>query len=76
MSRPAEDLKLELSRLSARDRAELATFLIDSLDEGSDPDAEAAWDQELVRRTAEIQAGAVEGEPAEQVFRELRRKAR
>jgi hypothetical protein len=52
----------------------LAHFLIQSLDPGADPDAEAAWDEELARRKEEIEHGRVVGEPAEKVFADLRAK--
>jgi putative addiction module component (TIGR02574 family) len=74
MTETAERMKHELAQLSQRDRAELAHFLIHSLDEEADPDAEAAWDAELARRMAEIQSGQAVGEPAEQVFAEIRAK--
>ena len=74
MSETAERMKLELAQLSPRDRAELAHFLIHSLDEEVDPDTEAAWDAELARRMAEIKSGKAVGEPAEQVFAKLRGK--
>jgi putative addiction module component (TIGR02574 family) len=74
MTEAAEKLKAQLSRLSMRERAELAHFLIHSLDEGVDADAEAAWDAELVRRMEEIRSGKTVGEPADKVFAELRKK--
>jgi putative addiction module component (TIGR02574 family) len=70
----AEKLRTELANLNDADRAELALFLINSLDQGSDPDAEAAWDAELARRAEEIKSGKAVGEPAEKVFAELRQK--
>lgn len=74
MTAMAEKLKVQLSQLSAQERAELAHFLINSLDEGVDADAEAAWDAELARRLEEIRSGNAVGEPAGQVFAELRKK--
>jgi putative addiction module component (TIGR02574 family) len=71
-----EDLKPYLSRLSVEDRAELAHFLILSLEEEVDKDAEAAWAAELQRRVAEIERGEVVGELASKVFAELRDKYR
>ncbi len=47
MTETAEKLKIELSQLSIAERAELASFLIHSLDEESDYDVESAWDVEL-----------------------------
>jgi hypothetical protein len=49
MTETAERLKFELSRLSLRERAELAQFLIRSLDEEVEADAEAAWEAELAQ---------------------------
>jgi putative addiction module component (TIGR02574 family) len=71
-----EALKPRLAELSVQDRAELVDFLIRSLDEGVDEDAEAAWDAELDRRMAEISSGQAVGEPAAKVFVELREKYR
>ncbi|MGH8688876.1 MAG: addiction module protein [Burkholderiales bacterium] len=39
------------------DRVELAQQLIASLDGPAEPDAEGAWDVEIVRRLGEIDAG-------------------
>ena len=74
MSATSEKLRGELSGLSETDRAELARFLIDSLDGGSDEDAQEAWDAELMRRAEEIENGRVEGEPFEKVIAEIRAK--
>jgi putative addiction module component (TIGR02574 family) len=74
MSETAEQLKAALAQLPASERAALAHYLIRSLDDGADPDAEAAWDAELARRMAEIRSGLAVGEPAERVFAELREK--
>lgn len=53
MPETAERLKLDLSQLSAKDRAELAYFLIHSLDEETDNGVEDAWESELVPRMDE-----------------------
>ena len=74
MTTLGEKLKSELVQLPIEDRAELASFLIESLDQGVDPDAEAAWDTELARRAEEIRSGKVVGVPAEKVFADLRAK--
>jgi putative addiction module component (TIGR02574 family) len=73
LSKTAEKLKAELSRLSPKDRAELAHFLLHSLDE-TDPQAQADWDAELADRLNEIKSGRAKGEPAARVFAELRKK--
>lgn len=72
-----ENLKAELAGLTERERADLAHFLLTSLDNAradSDADVEAAWDIELARRADEIQRGTAVGKPANQVFAELREK--
>ena len=73
MAETLEHLKQQLGTLAAPERAELARFLINSLDQEDDPDAEAAWEAELTRRTSEIKSGKVSGKPAAQVFEEIRK---
>ena len=74
MTEAVESLKSQISHLSSQERAELAYFLIHSLDDGVDADAESAWDAELARRMAEITSGEAVGEPADTVLAELRQK--
>ena len=64
MTDTVERLKLELSQLSIHGRAELAAFLIQSLDEEPADDVEAAWDKELARRLAEIEEDNAYSQPA------------
>jgi putative addiction module component (TIGR02574 family) len=75
-SQTIERLKAELTELEKSERAEIARFLLSSLDDDdkADPDLEIAWDAELARRYEEIQQGVAIGEPAEKVFAELRKK--
>ena len=70
----ADQLKDQLSRLPIKTRAELAHFLIESLDGEPDDDWEAAWEVELDRRMAEVENGTVVGIPADEVFAALRAK--
>jgi putative addiction module component (TIGR02574 family) len=72
MSATTEELKTQLLQLPLHERAELAQYLIDSLEAGHDPDAEAAWGAELERRAAEIRSGTAVGQPATSVFARLR----
>ncbi len=74
MTETAEKLKIELSQLSAQERAEIAHFLIQSLDGEVENDVEAAWDMELTKRLEDIQSGNAIGEPSSQVFSQLREK--
>jgi putative addiction module component (TIGR02574 family) len=72
MSSTVEKLRSEASSLSTGERAELAHFLIQSLEQGTDDDAEKSWDTELDRRVAEIHSGSAAGIRADEVFRKLR----
>jgi putative addiction module component (TIGR02574 family) len=74
MTQAAEQLKSQLATLSSEDRAALARFLIDSLDEADSAAVDRAWEAELSRRAAEICAGTAQGEPADKVLTELREK--
>ena len=74
MTSTMERIKNELSTLPQNERAELAQFLINTLDGAPEADAESAWDPELVRRIELICTGKDIGEPAEDVFKTLREK--
>lgn len=52
-----EKLRAEILSLPDKDRAELALQLMASLDGAPEPDAEQAWEAEILRRVAEIDAG-------------------
>lgn len=58
-------------QLNDQDRAELAGLLLGSLDEGVDPDAQAAWSDEIARRLEELNSGAVKPIPWGEVRRRL-----
>jgi putative addiction module component (TIGR02574 family) len=72
MSETLDMLKSRLVTLPSGERAELAQFLIESLEPDGDDGIEADWDEELARRAGEIRAGTVQGKSADQVFAELR----
>ena len=74
MSETVEKLKERIEMLTNQERAEIARFVIDSLDQETDDDAEAAWEMELARRMSDIDGGRLVGEPADQVFAELRQR--
>jgi len=52
-----DTLRSEVLLLSESDRAQLAHDLMVSLDEPREPDAEDAWDREILRRLGQIDAG-------------------
>ena len=53
----AEELKTTLSTLSQEERAELAHYLIVSLDDGRDTDVDEAWQAEIANRLDDISSG-------------------
>ncbi|HEY3971450.1 MAG TPA: addiction module protein [Candidatus Sulfotelmatobacter sp.] len=53
--------------LSDKDRAELASSLIDSLDPTVDPDYELAWQEEIARRLEEVESGRAKTIPWDEV---------
>ena len=52
-----ERLRSEALMLSMPERAELAHDLLESLDAPADEGVEQAWDEEIIRRIAQIDAG-------------------
>jgi putative addiction module component (TIGR02574 family) len=68
----ASELLKHALTLSEKERAELASSLIDSLDPTVDTNVELAWQEEIARRLEEIESGRVKTIPWE----EVRRKGR
>jgi len=66
----AELLKKALS-LPVSERADLAGSLIESLDDTQDESVAAAWDEEVARRMADIDCGAVKPVSLEEARRRL-----
>ncbi len=56
----ANDVLAEILRLPVQERAKLALELIRSLDGDPDNSATEAWDAEIERRAAEVEAGTAE----------------
>jgi putative addiction module component (TIGR02574 family) len=59
MTEEAQELLQKAMALPENERAELAGNLISSLDATVDQDADAAWQQEVVRRLHQVQCGEV-----------------
>ncbi|MGC2477552.1 MAG: addiction module protein [Candidatus Sulfotelmatobacter sp.] len=55
--------------LPDKERADLASSLIDSLDPSVDADAEIAWQEEIARRLEQVETGQVRTIPWEEVRR-------
>jgi len=74
MTKAAEAALADALKLDVEARAELAAELLASLDGPADPDAEAAWEAEIARRVAAIEAGTVKLEPWEDVKRRIEKE--
>jgi putative addiction module component (TIGR02574 family) len=70
MTTTLEAVEAAALRLSAEERAELIERLIDTVLPA--PPLHPAWEAEIARRVAEMDAGLVESIPAEKVFAEMR----
>ncbi len=71
MSRPVAIIQSEIRRLTVAEKEEVLRTLLEELDGPPDPGAEAAWVAEAQRRAQEIDSGAVQCIPADEVFRKL-----
>jgi putative addiction module component (TIGR02574 family) len=60
-------------KLSAAERADLASYLLESLEPEEEGAAEA-WRAEIARRVAEIRSGQAVGRPVDDVLTELRER--
>jgi len=72
MASALTQLENDLLALPIDVRASLARALIQSLDDGIDPDADALWEKEIRRRDAEIRSGKAVLRPVDQVVTEVR----
>ena len=76
MSNEAIELLKRAMTLSAEERAELASSLIDSLDSGVDEGAAQAWDEEIAKRVQELDAGKAATVPWDEVENRIAAKLR
>jgi putative addiction module component (TIGR02574 family) len=76
MTDPVAELSQRARALSPQDRARLAEELLASLEGEVEREDDAASDAELLRRIAEVDSGAVELLPADEVFARVRRSLR
>jgi len=72
MANLIEELSSQARKLPAADRVRLAEELLASVYE-TDDEVEAAWEEEIRLRIAEIDAGTAKLIPAEEVFAQVRR---
>lgn len=71
MANLVEELTAKARALPPEERVRLAEELLATVQE-TDEEVEAAWDHEIRRRIAEIDAGTVKLIPAEDVFAQVR----
>jgi putative addiction module component (TIGR02574 family) len=76
VSRDLKDIVAEALELPLAARAELASQLLDSLDEVAEEENERLWAHEAERRFAEYKAGRIEAAPSEEVFARIRSRSK
>jgi len=74
MARSARELFEEAMRLDPEERAVLMRLLVESLDAESEEGVEDAWRLEVERRMAELDSGAVQTVPWEELRARLYRR--
>ena len=67
-----KELEAEIKKLDLKDRATLAKWIVESLDELSEAEIEALWAEEAERRLDELEQGLVSEIPAEEALRRVR----
>ena len=75
MSTHVGDLFRRASTLDEQDRATLAGLLLESLEHQVDEGVESAWQEEIERRLAELDANGVELVPWEEVKAKLKKRS-
>lgn len=66
-----DELEAQAMKLTPRERGELAHRLLVSLDgepDGTPEEIAKAWDEEIARRVADMEAGRTKWIPADEVF--------
>ena len=73
MSALLDELSRKAKELALEERAQLAQELMESVDQESDPEVEAAWETEIASRIAKYERGEAKLIPASEVFEAARR---
>jgi hypothetical protein len=66
------EIESEIKKLGLKDRAALAKWIVDSLDELSEAEVEALWIEEAGRRLDELEQGSATEVLAQDVLRRAR----
>jgi hypothetical protein len=67
-----KEIEVEIKKLDLKDRATLAKWIVESLDELTDAEVEALWVEEAERRLDELEKGLVTEIPGQEVLRRAR----
>lgn len=67
-----KEIEAEIKKLQLKDRAALAKWIVESLDDLSEAEVESLWAEEAERRLDEMERGQVTEIPAEDVLRRAR----
>jgi putative addiction module component (TIGR02574 family) len=67
-----EELETEIKKLPLKERAALAKWLVETLDDLSESEIEGLWAEEAERRLDELEEGLETEIPAEEVLRRAR----
>ena len=67
-----KEIETEIKKLDLKDRAALAKWVVESLDDLSEAEIEALWADEAERRLDELEQGLVPEIPAKEVLRRAR----
>jgi hypothetical protein len=72
MARAVSEIETEIRALEPNDQEHLLKPLLEELDGPADPDVDRAWLEEAQRRSRELDSGAVEAIPANEVIAKAR----
>jgi putative addiction module component (TIGR02574 family) len=67
-----KEIEAQIKKLHLKERAALAKWIVESLDELSEEEIEALWAEEAERRLDEMERGQVNEIPAKEVIRRAR----
>jgi putative addiction module component (TIGR02574 family) len=76
MNAVLDQIAQEALRLTPTQRAELADFLVESLESAQPDELQDLWVAEAARRLSEVRSGKVKTIPGEEVLAEARRLAK
>ncbi len=67
-----KEIEAKIKKLDLKERAALAKWIVESLDDLSEAEIEALWAEEAERRLDEMEQGQVTEIPAKEVLRRAR----